>query len=405
MCKLRQLSLERVKICSKSDWSRFETNINHFASLEQLQIGNLEVENHDANKLINLRNITTISVQYFCGQKFKLKAAKLRKVYWSDDFDELDLTYPANITHLRLCAIDTSKQFSKLKNRFKGISHLYIENLDFFEDFSVFSNFPKLKEVYYSEIEKDALVNLIKQKKISRNLDLKLYFNFFRIEDLNDIDEMFTDFEEDENLLKPVETRIILANYDKLASAVDFSKMDYSALLDCFGSVPPNFNKKFHNLQKVVVGQLIDSQNNFIAFLRKCRLLTKLKINDTRLDQAFYNELNIFCPILSRLMIVLNSTDLIKAFNPSFITSLKFLVKFSYNQSLDSELVVVAFQELKFLETLCFAFNGKKVVLKFDYSPFNLQVMAMDENDEEDDPYKNKMDCLAVLKHVFGRSH
>lgn len=406
LCKLRQLSIDIVRIASKTDWSRFETNINHFIELDQLQIENLELDDPDTNKLVNLRNIESLSIQEFTGQRFKLKAAKLRKLDWNEDLDHLELIYPANITHLRLArGLEDNQQFNKLKTRFKGLSHLYIGNYDYFEDFSVFSNFPKLKEVYYPEIEKEMLVRLIKQKKISRNLDLKLYFNFFRIDDLNDIDDIFNGPDGQENLLEPVRTRVIIDNYEKLASAVDFEKMDYSALIDRFGTAPADFTEKFFNIQKIVIGQPLGSQTDFIAFLRKCKLLIKLKINDARLDRAFYSDLSVCCPYIISLKVILNSVDLIDAFDPSFLSSLKFLVKFSINQPLDSQFFMAAFKGLKALETMSFILNGKRTVFKFDYSQ-NLE-MIFPENDEDDGEYdvekayKRKVDCLAALEHMF----
>lgn len=408
LCKIKKISIDYVRITSKTDWGMFELGLNHFTELEQLQIENIEMEDPNANKVVWFRHIESLSVQEFTGEKFKLKAPKLRKLDWNDELDQLELTYPAKITHLRLGrCLEDSKQFNKLKNRFKGLIQLVLGNYDFFENFCVFNSFPKLKEVYYPEIDKERLVRLIKQKKISRNLELKLYFNFFRIDDLNDIDDIYrVSDDDDENPPESVQMQVMLDNYSKLANAVEFEKMDYSALIDRFGAVPTDFHEKFFQIQKIVVGQQLDSQANFIAFLRKCKLLNKLKIDDTRLDRAFYADLSVYCPYIVSLKVVLHSPDLVEAFDPFFLSSLKFLIKFSFNHPLDSEFFMSAFQGIKGLETMCFVLDGKKTVFKFDYSS-NLEIMFPDNEDGDFDvekAYQRKVDCLDSLKRFFNQS-
>ena len=99
--------------------------------------------------------------------------------------------------------------------------------------------------------------------------------------------------------------------------------------------MPTGFPEKFLQIQKIVVDQQLDSQANFIAFLRNCKLLNKLKIDDTRLDRAFYSDLSVCCPYIVSLKVVLQSPDLVEAFDPFFLSSLKFLIKFSFNYPLD----------------------------------------------------------------------
>ena len=353
LSRLKRLSISSTPFLTKNLWSKFESALQSLGELEQLQIFALNIS-ASKERTLSHPNLKIIAINDFGyrSQDLLLDTPNLSMLSVGKCYSRIRLNYPNQITHLKMLEFNVN-----YLNQFKNLQFLYLKKsskVACFDDLTV--GFPKLKEVYFSLPTKPDMVNLIKQKRISRNLNLKLYFSDFHIDSLSDVEELFGD-----QFAVSVNTQRVLNNYDKLSNVITYiNGLNYSSLIDHFDTLPIDIHSRFVKIRKVWVSKVMDSETNFVRFIKNCKCLRELNICNS-FNQAFYEDLHVFCPFLSSLKIEDHSKA---AFKSEFLYNFKYLETFGINKRIDFVSVKKLFFDLSSLNVLGFLLKGKRIELE-----------------------------------------
>ena len=145
--------------------------------------------------------------------------------------------------------------------------------------------------MHFKLIKKEQIVNLIKKKRIARNLNLDLYFSNIKIEDSADVYELFGE----NDFIQSIDSQWIILNYSKIVKQISINtSIVYSDLTDYFNDEIPigEFHSKFKNIKKLVVNNSnVTDEDQFLKFLKGAKVLKELAFENTLFNQAFFNQL------------------------------------------------------------------------------------------------------------------
>ena len=214
--------------------------------------------------------------------------------------------------------------------------------LNYMDCQSIFARFPKLKEIHCDLFTKIDILNLIKERKLSNMLNVRIYCNGFSVNEQDEVEELFGNDDRFE-----LTTQRIVSNYHRLPRVVQMCvDLDYNELVRQFGNrIPSDLHNKILGTQKLRIIGNVDDQDCLLRFIGKLRP-RKLEIKFTSLNQTsfFYENLHLY---LNR------GVDLIIEENPGVITNLDFILKlgdwytFSINQQIPYELIERLINQLR----------------------------------------------------------
>ena len=325
--------------------------LKNLGQLEQLQIDTLNPER-------NTSLLRSSSLQRLCIGDFKkkttltLRCRKLREFKTRTNLSRFYFPYPEKITLLHV--EDLKDDHSEL-NQFKNLQHLIVRNGNH-NGGDILQLLPEdLVSLKMKEIDKQKMQYLLKQKKLLRRLNLKIYLSGILIETNQEID----DFYAQNDTMFAERTKLILSKYGKLSDICPWiHEINYSVVWQHFGGrTPDDFFSKLVNIETIVVDQLITDADHFGEFIGRCCNLRKLHIEAT-VDQRIYDCLHNACDQLTSLTI--NDSE---AIDLEFVLNQKNLVYFTTNQEIQPN-KLAEFGNLKHLQVLEFSYNGKEAEIR-----------------------------------------
>ena len=322
--------------------------------------------------MLSLPNILVLSIHDSFGGHIVLDLPKLSKLLITGKFSFID-ERPTAITHL---ASDGFRYFSmdELVYKIPDCEYLYFIENGTMSGQQIFTHLPKLKEIHCERSSKEIILNLIKQRKVLRMLNVQIYLNGFSVNELDDVKELFGN---DNRFL--LTTQRIVSNYHRLPRVVWMDvDLDYNELVRHFGSKLPSdlYTKLRGRIQKLLIVGNVYDQADLLRFIEKFEP-PKLEIKFTSLDHTslFYQNLHLYW----RPQVSLQIEE-----RPGVITNFDFLIefinldKFSINQPIPYELVERMFKKFNRKELECLL-NGQPNGLDWDYNSKRFLIQISEE--------------------------
>ena len=301
-----------------------------------------------------------------------MRAAKLKHLC-CDNLRIAHVVQPQTVTHL------TTNSYNTRIHRFVNLQYLKCTSLNsIHKDLLLF--FKNLKELNTFEINRwcvemyerayDKVGYLLKQKRVLRRTDFKLYYHGLLITDTKQLDGFDFDLKN---------TCLLIRNYDRLASDLSFIyQVNYSDLANTVDEIPVDYSRRFFNIQRVETRQVVDPMR-FFYFLSGLNVIRSLVLTNSALTQSFYDRLPTLCPGLRWLRIT-ETPEL--TINLDSILRLKHLKEFTTIMNLEApfDLVIKSFQTLKCLKEFNFRRDNDKFEIS-KYSAINYNLTGRWEND------------------------
>ena len=365
-------------------------DLNMFKQLEQLQINYLELTKHCRLRLSNLRVlcIEELFQQGRVERRLKLDCVKLRSFKCNYGYLNVDFRQPSNITHLGLWSYESEFNLNRFQ---KSLSHLYLKNATNVDHTIQLKLFPQLKALYFNErLQRDKIAYLLDEKMRLGRCEFKLFHSGIELNSMELVDQ-----------LERLETgnpdfATLVANYRLLDDRLPWSRtlpFCDSELIKLIDNVPDsNFYSKFYNIREISINGTID-QRNFIQFLRHYPNLAYLYLQDTLLDQCFFNQLNTLCSRLFYLEI-LNTTQKSRIQEFDFILNFN-LIYLTVSEELPIELIEPMFKRR----------SGFLLSLLIGKSVFNLKSFGKEfciETFESTATFEDLIQAVNFLKSIFN---
>ena len=317
--------------------------------MEHLEIGTLvlnSIISIDKERQLSLPNLRVLSIHFLEGNPIALDLPKLSKLLFNGRFNfsksTFQLLHPTSVTHLAVNGSYFSLNRNEFLQQFPECQYLHFLDWDFMHGQLIFARLPKLKEIHCYTLTKKDILNLIKQRRVSRMLNVQIYFNGFSANDLDEVEELFGD--DDRFVLT---TDRFVSNYHILPRVVQMQvDLDYNQLVRHFNNrLPSGLHTKLSKTQKLRIIGNVDDQDCLLRFIGKLKP-RNLEIKYTSLNQAsyFYENLHLHWN---------HGVSLRIEENPDVITNLDFLINlddlyaFSINQQIPYELIERLFDQFR----------------------------------------------------------
>lgn len=365
---LKQLyiDLPYPHFCTENPMFSFVNDLNQFTGLEQLQIQVLVIKKTGGLKLPNLK-ILSISRFRSNGNKLKLFTPKLTTFKTGNALKLFDFMYEDKLISL------STDEYTPDVDKFVNLEYYYCKYLSKREESyelpnEILDKLKSLKELHtYSRARKDTVTRILSSKNKLRRLDFNFYYGGLRIESINDINNYAITnsvflFDINSNI------NMFLVYYTKLAQQCPYvTEIDYSALIAfCDGKFKDDFLDRFMNIKRIEISDVIKNADQLIQFIKRCRNLKWLKLENASLDQVtFYDQLHRYQPNLTNLRIKEK-----QELNLNFILNFKHLNTFSTDQQVPFALIQQAFYDLISFEKFQFKIKKKEIEL-YSSSPDN----------------------------------
>ena len=330
LSRLRKLSVSSVTESSRGGLPQFIDNINLLDELEHLLIGKIS-NTYSRRLLLSLKfdQIRTLAI-FSYSKKIVLIAPELTKlVLLQDAQSNLELVNANNLTHLIL----STNLWPILSNSYPKDRIDYLRLLNANEAYrlatilEIVRTHTALRELHIELMSKRKISEIIKQKKITRNLNLVIYISGLPVDDLDGMERLFGN----QTSLQIVPLSYIVTNLERLHSIHWVKKVDYSELVGYSDRLLVDaFLSKFSYIEQVAVGEIVDSTTSFIEFLKKCKMLKELTIKSSPFEQTFYDALHAACVNLEILHVELAHQQI----SLSFLLKHSQLRKFTINRDL-----------------------------------------------------------------------
>lgn len=338
--------LKRLRILNSANRMKtFELKIlNSFSELIELEI---KLDGYVSDEIIELNNLKILSVDLSDSQFEELIAPKLFALhldylYTVDSYlDPIKFKYPQTITHLEV------NNFYYHEHDLKQFENV----ISFKTSCKLFKNFfqlmPKIEEIHFTHLEE--FINNIGLLSHLNNFinkeTLKIYFFGLKYYDNQKI--CIHKFTNDGNNYYPTFT-MKMKNYSLLASKLNWIiEINYDAILKHIDCLPTDWYDKFANIQIVHANQ-IKNQSQFTLFICSLKNLQRLELNNTSLNQEFYDSL----PNVRTLTQLIHNEDEDLRINFDFINKIEFLQTLRSTQRLKINKVIKFFIKLRHLKKL-----------------------------------------------------
>lgn len=404
---LKHLYIQLPSIYNESDFN-LAKNLNNFTKLESLKIDQLTTSAQSAT--IKLPNLKTLSIDLYDGPTLKLDLPKLEKLVNNCFLKKFEFKNYDTITEL------TTELYEDCLPKYKNLEKFYCEFLTNDEDYElnnlpkdILSLLPKLKELHCSRlVKKNVIAGVLSSKNKLRRQNFKLFFNGLEIECLNQLETYTTYFEEGYEFLSDAKENfeILLDNFSKLSNFNQYvSDVNYTSICKKFkNGINSEFFKKFVSIRNVVVDKPIENVNHFVNFLKECKILSSLELNNAALDQSFYDNLAIYCPSVSHLKIRDE-----KPINSDFLLKFNKMFSFSINQNATFDTIEKAFLKFDLLHSFKFTIKKNRSLELFSIENYKSEIRLRRDDQKSsvnDKKYRfvkcfSKSTMLKCLRFVF----
>lgn len=338
------------------DWSSVVVDIceflNSFQKLEKLELVRLHIR---TNTTLHLPNLSSFHGSSLYGDQLTLNCFKLSKLKYYGQ--ENSLTFKCT-DRIDFCELDLYHGFVK---SFINLRYLYCNRLNTLDN-DLLKCLPELEEFHLNHDE-TAFNRLQEQKRLYRRENLTIYYRgvyFYTF--LPAYTSYIYDGDDDHTLLT------WSLYYDNLADQIPFiGRLDYNLIERNFTRLPStDFIDKLIDLEWLSVVSLdsLNSQLEFIRFLKNCKHLSGIRFEQTHLSSDF------FCKFLPKLFPFLRTLAIFEYGTMNEVKKFKFIFKFEYLTQLETctpfplDFVVKIFKNLKHFEHLhfnCYEMNAMKI--------------------------------------------
>ena len=334
---LFNIKLKRLRIILPGEKLDFNIDLllgeelSKFDQIEHLEISLHRINLKQRNIKFSLPNLKVLQMQL--GQELRtcieletpnLKAIGIKFV-GDNSFGFIKFNYPLSIQHLNLTLFNN--EYLILKN----LVYLVCDSTTNLNS-KVIENYENLKELHYDYDPS----RRFEDSFVCAKQDLKIYKKGVLLLDGGE----FIKSSSDSIRFSPDNLRLIMNNYSNsspISDSLDCMKMlEYAKLIkfiknkELIYSLPLDFFERF-NIEVIYVRNIIKDQNQLIQFVQKCKNLSYLNFQNTRLKQAFFDEL----PRVSSLnRLDINENKAFCLVNYNFIGRMFNLIKFETNKLL-----------------------------------------------------------------------
>ena len=348
-------------------------------------------------QVLRLPNLRVLSIYSFlCKYQIILDLPKLSKLLITvKSKRQYQLIHPTSVTHLALNSPYFSQNLDEFVQQFQECQYLHFTDCNIIDDQPFFNYLPKLKEIHFYTFRKIDILELIKELNVSRMLNVRIYFNGFSANDLDEVEELFDD--DDRFILT---TQRIVSNYHRLPRRVVNAHvdLDYNQLVCHFNRLPSDLHTKLGNIRKVSIIGNVDDQDDLLRFIGTLKP-RNLEIKFTSLNQAsyFYENLHLYWNCGDSLTI---------EEQPDVITNLDFLIEFanlyafSINQQIPYDLIKQLFNQLCGYMELEFLLNDQPI--RIVLNKYHLPDIESHVHIAKQTYTYTKDEFLDGLKQLFG---
>ena len=360
--------------------------------MEHLEIGTLTL---NRRRELSLPNLRVFCVQSFTGNHIILDLPRLSKLYISGPYHFIHVLRPATVTHLGLGGL-FSYQLEQYVQKFQECEYLYFRDFKLFDDHHIFNCFPKLKEIHCYIFSKKELLDLIKQRKVSRMLNVRIYFNGFSANEQDEVEELF-----DNGDHFVLTTQRIVNNYYRLPRVIRmYVELDYNQLIHHFDSrLPSDLHTKLgDSIRKLLIIGNVNDQASLLRFIEKF-LPPILVIKFTSLNQTsfFYENLDSYWSHRLGSLRIEEQPGVITSLD--FLTKLNYLSEFSTNQQIPCELIERLFEKFQAMK-LEFRLNDQPITIVFNNNYFSKPKFLIQISDQKNTYTKDTF--LNGVRQAFG---
>lgn len=312
-------------------------HISQFVKLEILEIFLDQCQKQDNRKLC-LPNLRVLS--FTSNYKYTAVDLNLPKLDTLDlncySIDSIKFSNPLTVKRLKV--YDFMPELAQFAN------------LEYFECFSSIQNaqllsmFANLKELQIENDQFKMLSQILRQKAKLERDDLKVFFQSYQLETVNDLNYFRRDLYYFYNGMISVQ----MNKYSHLADNLDWvDEINYSHLMQLVIKLPLDFFEKYCNIQKLYVYGSVKDPEHLKAFISNCRNLGHLRIDNGHLEQTWFDRL----PEISLLTELEIYEDLNVQLNFNFIGRMFYLKEFKTD--LDTSLSLIrALEKAKHLKQI-----------------------------------------------------
>ena len=335
LLKLRRLHL--VASVDRPLWCLFGF-INRLEGLEELEFSDLWTESERPIQFwIRCPNLKSLFIGQTSATVTVVVESKIAKLKTHCHLASLRFDYPGELREIHLVteyrqALYDKVRFSNLEV-FTCANAIDDESLEQLIEHSV-----GLKELHlglssdlthYESVKTNAL-KALHSKNVFNRSELNIVFYGVKLENEEQLSGFSFDSGDHGRLIK-----LLTKNYTKLADDLAWlERISYKHLSESVvGELPRDFHLKF-NIKELLVHGSVKNQAHLLDFLRSCKKLRSLTIENSSLDELFYSKID-FSPIKS--LKISETANKISDF--SFILQLKELECFQANLQIPAHLI------------------------------------------------------------------
>lgn len=205
---------------------------------------------------------------------FFLSASENRKI---SDLEAVYLDSPDALVHLETSDEYFCKRYTNLE-----VLRTHFLNKKILADFERLKTLEIIgesSEKRVSDVHRKAVKYLVKQSKVLKRPNFKLFYYGVPMVNGTELDEMSYHLE------LQIENYRLLNDDLSYVSEIDYSHLQRLLLSNQFGELPSGFFSTFFNIQKVTTSRLV-IKKSFFNFLRKSIYLTDLELINSSLAEA-----------------------------------------------------------------------------------------------------------------------
>lgn len=422
--------------------------LNEFKNLERLLLFHFLSDSNRILDLPALKHLTILNNHVFdifennwnqtlyVNTEIKiLVKSKVENIELDAHFNIFEFEHPANVLFLRVSVPDRIVNLPEFLNlrtlrlnsyrfdcnnlnlktitNFKMLENFFIEpyqkKFPESNEFKVVGGFPKVNDL---DKGLEAFLKEIIKLRSSNKLNIKNIY-FWNIKLVKPIEKYKTD---DNKLDKygtngfQLKTQLLnyellsddlvyefYLNFNELFDFIDINKKDLFCGLDRHQQIPKlalNFFQKFNNIKWLDVRNLKD-ENELLSFLKYCKSLMGLKVEDCKFSQNFLDSLpKYLSSSLNALSLIRINEKNNKEFNFDFILKFEYINSLDTTSNLPTEFFLTLFKKCRYFSEIKFNHLGKWLYLQKFYIPRchlkddNIQLREYYLSTYDDCPYK-----------------
>lgn len=143
----------------------------------------------------------------------------------------------------------------------------------------------------FSDLRDEVSGLLSSRDRLSRT-DFKFYWRGLLIDTIEQLDNCPNNGSQ-LKIYQSKHFQLVLSNYSKLPSELLYNRfVDYTLLNRHFnGQIDRGFFRRFTHIRRLVINEPIGDQEQFVWFVRNCKLLEEFKVKNSGLDPMVYDQL------------------------------------------------------------------------------------------------------------------